>query len=158
MDYITAVLKGTKSPPRHRPAAGVEGRISAGHQQQTQMLSACWQRLLLADTGVLTATSRSQSRSCCLKATPRPLPRALNSVLPPRSAIPGVTFCRAPQPAATEPPLRFWFSWLGCTLKSRLPQWRNVQGEQLAQGLPDSTSGEKMQPKAMKLNVSGTSL
>lgn len=75
-------------------------------------------------------------------------------VLPPHSALPKVTLRRALQPAGIEPLLHFWFSGFGCTLKSGLPQWRNVQGEGLAQGLPDSTSGEEMQRKAIKLNIS----
>lgn len=83
-----------------------------------------------------------------------PLPQTLPPVPPPCSALPCVTFCRALQPAGIKPLLHFWFSGLGCTLKSGFPQWRNVQGEQLAQGLPDATSGEETQPKAMKLNVS----
>lgn len=83
-----------------------------------------------------------------------PLPWAPLPVLPPRSALPRVTFCRALQPAGIEPPLHSWFLGLGCTLKSGLPQWRNVQWEQLAQGLPDSTSGEETQCKATKLNIS----
>lgn len=41
MDYITAVLKCTKSLPCHSPAAHVEGRSSSGHQQRIQMLSSC---------------------------------------------------------------------------------------------------------------------
>lgn len=45
MDYITVVLKHTKSPPCHSPAVRVEGRIGAGHQQQIQTLSIRWQRL-----------------------------------------------------------------------------------------------------------------